>query len=477
MKKLALLIFTGWCFALKAQTKPNVILLLADDLRSDALGCYGNGYVKTPNIDKLAQNGTKFTNAYIAGGDQGAICSPSRAMLLTGKSFHKNSNKIKGRATLPSVLKDAGYETFITGKWHNEPEAVVEGFTQAKNIMFGGMADHFKTPMVDMTANHTFTETQQKGFSTDVFAETAKEFLEQQSSKKPFFLYLPFTAPHDPRSPKPEYLSKNPSDNIPLPPNFKALHPFSFGYPMGGRDEFLAEFPRTPEVIRSQIADYYGLITHLDDAIGTILAKLKAKGLDKNTIIIFAADNGLAMGSHGLMGKQNLYEHSMKVPLIFSGLNIPKGKEVNGFAYLFDLFPTVCQYLKLPAPKNIDGLPLNDMIFGKKTQIRNSIFTSYLNFQKAVRNDRYKYIRYPNIDHQQLFDLKSDPFELVDLAQNTAYQPIVAEMNMLLINNQKQFGDTHPLVVDKLEPKEWDYKLLNRVPDMWQPPLYSQQVF
>jgi arylsulfatase A-like enzyme len=477
MKKILIFIVVLLPSFLMAQSKPNVILILADDLRSDALGCYGNGYVKTPNIDKLAQNGTKFTNAYIAGGDQGAICSPSRAMLMTGKSYHRISNKVKGEITLPKVLKNNGYETLITGKWHNEKEGVVEGFSQAKNIMFGGMDDHFKTPMVDMKQDMSFTTIERKGFSTDVFAETAIGFLEQQSDKKPFFLYLPFTAPHDPRSPKPEYLSKYNADNIPLPSNFKALHPFSFGYQMGGRDEFLSEFPRTPDVIRSQIADYYALITHLDDAIGNILAKLKEKGLDKNTIIIFAADNGLALGSHGLMGKQNLYEHSMKIPMIFSGLNVPKGKEVDGFAYLFDVFPTVCQYLKFEVPKNIDGISLYNMIFGKTKQVRNSIFTSYIAYQRAVRNDRYKFIRFPSIDHQLLFDLKNDPYELVNLAQNSDYQGIVTEMTNLLIENQQQYSDSLPLTASKIEPKEWDYRTLKRVPDQWQPAYTLEKYF
>jgi arylsulfatase A-like enzyme len=467
--RLILALFAFLPASLKAQQKPNIILILADDLRSDALGCYGNGYVKTPNIDKLAQNGTKFTNTYIAGGDQGAICSPSRAMLMTGKSYHRISNKVKGENTIPKVLRNNGYQTLMTGKWHNEKEGVIEGFTQAKNIMFGGMDDHFRTPMVDLKQDKSFTEIERKGFSTDVFAQTAIDFIDQQTTNQPFFLYVPFTAPHDPRSPKPDYLAKYNSENIPLPPNFKALHPFSFGYPMGGRDEFLSVHPRTPDDIKAQIADYYALITHLDDVIGDILSKLKAKGLDKNTLVIFAADNGLALGSHGLMGKQNLYEHSMKIPMIFSGLNIPKGKEVSGFSYLFDVFPTICKYLKINAPTDLDGLPLNDIIFGKTNQIRNSIFTSYIDAQRAVRNERFKFIRYPKIDHQQLFDLKNDPFELVDLSKNADYQPVVKDMTELLLKNQQQYTDKLPLTAAKIEPKEWDYRTLKRVPDQWQP--------
>jgi arylsulfatase A-like enzyme len=322
---IASILFNLFCGSfIFSQNKPNIVLILADDLRLDALGCYGNGYVKTPNIDNLAKNGVKFENTYIAGGDQGAICSPSRAMLLTSKSYHRISNRTKGDMTLPKLLKMNGYDTYLTGKWHNEKESIAEGFTDAKNVMVGGMDDHFQTPMQDLKPDGTLTEITRKGFSTDIFTETALDFIDKKAKIKPFFLYVPFTAPHDPRSPTPQYMAQYDGKNIPLPPNYKALHPFQFGYPMTLRDEFLAPFPRTPEGVQAQIADYYALITHLDDAVGKIMAKLKAQGLDKNTLVIFAADNGLALGSHGLMGKQNMYDHSMKIPMIFSGYGMPK---------------------------------------------------------------------------------------------------------------------------------------------------------
>jgi arylsulfatase A-like enzyme len=459
------------------QNKPNIILILADDLRADALGCYGNTYVRTPNIDSLARNGVTFTNSYILGGDQGAICSPSRAMLMTGKSYFRISNKVKNELTLPKILKNNGYFTCMTGKWHNEKEGVVEGFSAAKNIMFGGMADHFKTPMQDLKPDGTFTPIVQKGFSTDIFTETAVEFLDKQTAKQPFFLYVPFTAPHDPRSPSPKYQTTYAAQNMPLHPNFMPLHPFSFGYEMGGRDEFLSAFPRTTDDIKAQIADYYGMITHLDDAVGQILAKLRAKGLYKNTVVIFAADNGLGMGSHGLFGKQNMYEHSMRIPMIFAGRGIPKNKEVTGMAYLLDVLPTICAHLKLKTPENIDGQPLNALIKGTTPKGRAAIMTGYIGHQRAVRNDRYKLIRFPTIDHQLLFDLKNDPYELANLAEKADYQPIVKELTALLIAQQKIMGDTLSLTAATIKPKTWDYRLLKRVPDQWQPPYTLEKYF
>ncbi len=343
--------------------------------------------------------------------------------------------------------------------------------------MFGGMDDHFQTPMQDMKPDGTFTEIEKKGFSTDVFTETALGFIDQQNQSKPFFLYVPFTAPHDPRSPKAEYQTMYKAKDVSLPANFLPLHPFSFGYPMGGRDEFLNPFPRTPEMVQSQLADYYGLISHLDKSVGEILEKLRQKGLDKNTIIIFASDNGLAIGSHGLMGKQNLYEHSMKIPMIISGSGFPKGKTVDGFAYLLDIFPTLCSHLKIKAPDNIDGKPLNALISGKSPSVRSEILTAYIQHQRSIRNEQYKLIRFPSIDHQLLFDLKTDPYEQINLAEKPEYQTVVKELTALLAQKQKEFGDTLPLKAAVIEPKEWDYKQLKRLPDKSQPQYILDKYF
>lgn len=459
------------CFLLlsgaSAQRRPNILLLFADDLRADALGCYGNPYVITPNIDRLATEGTRFTHAYILGGDQGAVCAPSRAMLLSGKSFFRVSDKLKNELTLPDYLKKNGYETFMTGKWHNEKEVVARGFDQARNIMFAGMSDHFQVPTQDLRPDGTFTDVNRKGFSTDVFGETALQFLDNHDPKKPFFAYIPFTAPHDPRSPLPKYRKMYDEKGVPLPPNYMPLHPFSFGNSMGIRDEFLAAYPRTSETIRSQTAEYYGLITHLDEVIGKILAKLKEKGLDDNTVVIFAADNGLALGSHGLLGKQNLYEHSMHVPLIIKGRHIPAERQNEAFVYLLDLFPTLCSYAGLPVPAGMDGKDLTPVFNGKT--VRDNIFTGYMSFQRSIRDDRYKLIRYPKVNYTQLFDLDHDPYELANLADLPEQAERVKKMTEALEKNQRLFGDALPLTAVQTEPLSWDYHLLDRKPDAHQP--------
>ncbi len=458
-------------------TPPNILFIFADDLRADALGCYGNTYVKTPVLDSLARQGTLFNRAYILGGHHGAVCAPSRAMLMSGQSYFRVKDKLKGVHILPIHLKERGYTTFMTGKWHNEPEVIGTGFDVAKNVLLGGMANHFEVPVRDLKSDGTFTEQTKKGFSTDIFTDTALEFLDKQTSKKPFFAYVPYSVPHDPRSPLPDYLKMYDERGVPLPANFMPLHPFSFGNSMNIRDEVLAPWPRTTEVIRSQTAEYYALITHLDRSVGRLIQKLREKGLDKNTLIVFTADNGLALGSHGLLGKQSVYEHSMHVPLIIAGKGIPKNKKTDAFAYLFDLFPTLCQYAGLPQPTGIDGKSLLPVIQGKSQSVRPYILNAYMDFQRSVRDDRYKLIRYPAVDHTLLFDLKNDPYELVDLADQPQHAQRVQAMLALMQTQQKLYGDDIPLTAAKLQPRTWDYRTIERKPDQWQPTYLIDKYF
>lgn len=471
------LLISAWVHAQSAQGRPNILFIFADDMRADALGSYGNTYVKTPVLDSLAREGTLFTRAYILGGQHGAICAPSRAMLMSGQSYFRVWDKLDGVRTLPMHLRERGYTTFLTGKWHNEPKAVAPSFDMAKNVLLGGMANHFEAPLHDLKPDGTFTDPVKKGFSTDIFTDTALDFLDKQNGQKPFFAYVPYSVPHDPRSPLPEYLKGYDEKGVPLPPNFMPFHPFSFGNSMAIRDEVLAAWPRTPEVIRSQTAEYYGLISHLDQAIGKLIAKLKEKGLDKNTLIVFTSDNGLALGSHGLLGKQSVYEHSMHVPLIMAGKGIPKNKKTDAFAYLFDLFPTLCQYAGVPWPTGIDGKSLLPIIQGKAQSVRPFIMNAYMDHQRSVRDDRYKLIRYPTVDHTLLFDLQNDPYELVNLANKPEQAQRVQTMLAQLATEQKRYGDIAPLTATKIQPLTWDYRTIERKPDQWQPQYLIDKYF
>ena len=246
------------------------------------------------------------------GGHHGAICAPSRAMLLSGKSLFHVYDRLDGIETLPNYLNDRGYKTFATGKWHNGGPSFEANFEEGSNIMLGGMSDHFNVPVKNLDINGKLNNSNISGFSTDLFVDSALNYLDKYNKSekhKPFFCYIALTAPHDPRSPAPNYSNIYKDDLIPVPSNFKPVHPFKFDN-MNERDETLAPWPRTEKIIQSSIAEYYSLIQHIDDRVGDIIKRLKEYDLFDNTLIIYASDNGLALGSHGLLGKQNLYEHS-----------------------------------------------------------------------------------------------------------------------------------------------------------------------
>lgn len=424
-----------------SEKKPNIIFFLADDQTRNTINALGNSQVITPNLDQLVADGTFFKKAYIMGAMNGAVCAPSRAMLMTGRALFNidpTGNTIDiTHTTLPKTLGNAGYHTFHIGKWHNGKTAFARSFDDGSKIFFGGMHRQYQVPTYEFDKGKDYSKerlnTPSDKHSSELYADAGVRFLDEYNSEKPFFMYLAFQAPHDPREMPQEYLDRYDPDSISLPKNFKKIHPFNNGE-LDIRDEWLAGYPRTKEEIKANIAAYYAMITHMDAQIGRILNKLEEKGLAENTIIVFAGDNGLAVGQHGLMGKQNLYEHSINVPLLFKGPGIPKGKTMDSFAYLFDIYPTLCDLTQTNIPQTVEGQSLKPILMGTKQQVHNGMFFAYKNFQRAVRNDRYKLIKY-NVNNEvvtQLFDLENDPFETTNLADQSQFKDQLKLMTDLM---------------------------------------------
>jgi arylsulfatase A-like enzyme len=427
--------------------QPNVLFMFSDDQRFNTIHALGNPVVKTPAMDSLVHSGVAFTHAHIMGGNQGAVCVPSRAMVLTGRYLFR-ADPIDARhnqdVTLwPEAFRQAGYTTFGTGKWHNGPWAYAKCFMQGGNIFFGGMSDHLQVPVHDFDPTGQYPDDKKhtgEKFSSELFSDTAIQFLKGYKDEKPFFLYVAYTAPHDPRMAPKEFAEMYPPDKIEVPKNFLPQHPFDNGE-LKVRDELLAGFPRTPKEIREHIAAYYAMITHLDRQMGRVLDALKNSGHGDDTIIIFGGDNGLALGQHGLMGKQNLYDHSIRVPLIFSGPGIARGKKKDALVYLSDIFPTTCELTGLVIPTTVETKSLVPLLQGKTEKVRDSIFAAYRDFQRAVRTDRYKLIRYPYVKKTQLFDIQNDPLETKDLSGDPRNADLVKQLNALLRQWQKETGD------------------------------------
>ena len=415
--------------------RPNVLLLMADDWRADCLGVLGHPVVKTPNIDALAKRGMLFESAYCLGSNSGAVCRPSRNMFLSGKTYFRwrGPDAPAEDSSFPAVMKTAGYETWHCGKRGNTAIPIQTQF------------EH----------NNYINENQERnsGHPGREVTEQALDFLAKRDAKRPFFMYLGYETPHDPRVPTTEDAADYAKQSIPLPKNFMPQHPFNNGE-MTVRDEQLLPWPRPEEALRDELRAYYGAMTGLDREIGRLLADLAKRGQLDNTIVIFSSDHGLAMGSHGLLGKQNLYENGMHSPLIFAGPQIPAGK-TPALAYLIDLLPTVCGLTGTKIPADLDGVNLTPVIQGKEKQVRDTLFTAYRDVQRAVRDERYKLIVYPQINRTQLFDLQNDPDEMQDLSNDAAMKPIQDRLRGQLKDLQERYGDTQPLSV--AQPKSGEF--------------------
>ena len=418
--------------------RPNILHIHADDHRADGLGALGHPVVQTPNLDTLVARGFTFTHCYTMGSMVGAVCLPSRTMMLTGKSWLRIPKRAEGAGeaenSLPKVMSRAGYETWHCGKPGNEYTVGLKAFDT--NL---SMADNSPDLRRGSSERH---------------ADATIKFLRERPAEKPFYIYLAPPVPHDPRVAAPEFHGRYDAAKIPLPPAFLPLHPFDNGE-MLVRDEKLAPWPRTPADTRQQLADYYACITGLDHHVGRIFAALKAGGQWENTIIIFTGDNGLSVGEHGLFGKQNLYEFGgMHVPFVLAGPGIPKGTS-DAFVYLMDLFPTFAEFGGAKLPAGIEGKSLASIIAGRETKVRDLCYTGYRDCQRAVRDQRWKLIRYPLVDVTQLFDLQTDPRELTNLAAQPAHGAKVVELTALLEKEMAAHGDTQPLKVANPKPAAW----------------------
>jgi arylsulfatase A-like enzyme len=420
--------------------RPNVLLIVTDDQREDTIGALGNPHIETPHLDELVRGGTVFRNAYCMGGFSAAVCTPSRMMLLRGRSWFRVRELPEGFASLPKVMASAGYETFFLGKLGNGDEVVQAQFMHAAHV----------TPRSEDSSDGRDVDTRVRaeGIPGARLAEGALAMLAGRDRSRPFFMCLAGPEPHDPRVAPQAYLDRYPLDRMPLPGNFLPFHPFDHG-DLLVRDERLAAWPRTSEEIRGHLRDYYAVITHLDEQLGRIFAALRASGDYENTIVVFTTDQGLAIGSHGLMGKQNLYEHSMGVPLIFAGPGIGGGKVVEEFVYLFDLLPTFCDFAGVAAPEGIEGRSLVPLLRGAGGWPRDAVFLAYRDVQRAVRVGAWKLICYPKIGRMQLFDLASDPEERHDRAREAAQSARIEALLARLRVEQARYGDD--LVLGRLE--------------------------
>ena len=491
--RFVITLFSFWITStVFAADRPNILFILADDQAAETIGAYGNKVCQTPHIDRLAKEGMLFENAHHMGSWSGAVCRPSRTMIMTGRhvwnipgASDKRQKKPKGKKpttkkppgktdrfaenSMPAIFNRAGYATFRTCKKGNSYPAANQLFAEVHDATKragspeGGSAWH-----ADRVVKYL-----------DKRAKGAKD--------KPFLIYFGLSHPHDPRYGPEDLVAKYGANNRgpgdtpnakapPLPANWLPAHPFHHGQP-GLRDEERVQGvlkKRDEATVRNEIGRDYACIENIDNQVGRVLKKLKEIGELDNTYIFFTADHGIAVGRHGLMGKQNLYEHTWRVPYIVRGPGIKSGSRSDAMIYLSDSLPTFCELTGVEQPESIQTKSFAPLLKGETDKGRPHVYGIYCGGTKpgmrSIKTGRYKLIKYDVLDGKvretQLFDLKKNPQEFlkqhhapavssltghapeahqVNLANDPDHAKIRKELEALLLDEMKRLDDPYRL--------------------------------
>lgn len=448
-----LLFFSGSVLA------QNILFVVSDDQRPDTIRALGNTVIETPNLDRLVARGTAFTRAYAGY----PICHASRAQMLTGTHAFKAlpqypAGAIDPRlATLAGTFQKAGWHTCYTGKWHNDGHPTQRGYTTTSGLYSSGGAKGAAQPEVDdrgrpLTGYRgwTFKNAQNQpelekgvGLQPDNsrhIAEGAIKAIHTAPKGQPWLLHVNFAFPHDPRQWPAGMESRYQAGHMRLPANFAKEHPFDHGN-LHGRDELLLPVPRTETAVKEELALYYAMITDMDAQLGRLLDALPA---DNETIIVFTSDQGLALGSHGLLGKQNCYEHSIRSPLIVCGPGLPANERCAALVTLQDLFPTLCELSGAPVPATVTGTSLAPLLRHQASSVHEFVTGMFTDTQRMICDERWKLIVYPQAGREQLFDLQEDPLELRNLAAQAEHASVRQKLLAKLTRWRADNGDPLP---------------------------------
>ena len=440
--------------------KRNVIFILSDDHRYDFMSFMGNPpFLRTPNMDRMAREGAHLRNAFVTT----SLCSPSRATILTGMYAHKhrvvdNQSPVKEELIyFPQYLQQAGYETAFMGKWHmgekQGNDMPRKGFD--KWVSFKGQGEYF-----DPHLNVDGKRIQVKGYITDILTDYALDWLKKDRDK-PFFLYLSHKAVHAMFEPSPKYRGKYDKEPVPHPPSMADTPENYEGKPLWVRLQRHSwhgvDYMYYNQIdFDTYVRRYCETLLSLDDSIGRILDFLHESGLAEDTIVLYMGDNGLMMGEHGLIDKRQMYEESIRVPLLaYAPGLIQPGTQIDQMVLNIDIAPTILDVAGLNEPEYMDGASFLPLLRGEKPEWRTRFYYEYY-WERAfpmtptvfgVRTDRYKYIYYWGVwDTEELYDLKNDPHEMHNLINEPSLQDVVRELNNDLFTwLEESGGDAIPV--------------------------------
>ncbi|MFC1498108.1 sulfatase [Verrucomicrobiota bacterium] len=472
------------CFA-EESSKPNILFIFSDDHACQAIGAYGSIINKTPNIDRIAAEGTIFRNNFCCN----SICAPSRATVLTGKHSHMNGQltnrkRFNGKQmTFPKLLQKTGYQTAIFGKWHLGSNPT--GFDEWM-VFSSGQGAYYNPKYA--TPRGTWDG---KGYSANITTNLALDWLNkrEKNSNKPFLLMCQYKAPHRNWKAAPEYFTKYQNETIPEPPTLfddysgrtssAGNHKMGidkhmsmsydlkvmdkpFGFTANDRKlweetygkenrEFKKANLQGKDLVRWKyqryIKDYLRCVSAVDDNVGRILDHLKETGLDKNTIVIYSSDQGFYLGEHGWFDKRWMYEESLRMPLVMRWPGkIKPGSEIKAMTQNIDFAPTFLEAAGVAVPEEMQGKSIIPLLKNPDTEWRKSIYYHYHENQGhgvpahyGVRTERYKLIHFYKSKEWELFDLKKDPQELNSVYDQADYQEIRARLHKELDKLQRHY--------------------------------------
>lgn len=444
--------------------QPDILFILVDDLRWEALSYKGHPYVKTPNIDKLREGGASLENAFCST----SICCPSRATFLTGTYANRHgvidneTSEYNPDITPPltKYLQEAGYKTAMIGKWHMghsaEPRPYFDHW-----ISFEGQGEYNDVEVnVDGKPEHW------KGYTTDILTDKAIDFINRQPKDKPYFCMLSHKAVHEPFKPAPRHKDAFGKDQVDIEPeswssDFKGKPAWErrqrsrdVRWDYRTRDYETENLPETIDHEewkkgQKKYIEQFRCLAAVDEGVGKLLTVLKDRGTLDNTLIIFTSDNGYFHGEHRRWDKRLAMEESMRIPMVvaYPG-HIQKGDTINQLVSNIDFAPTVLDYAGIPEPEQMQGKSMRPLFENKAPEWRDSVFYEYwvdlvhsIPTMTAVRTDQYKLIQYPEInDLDELYDLKADPHEMNNLAANPEYAELHQQMNRLMAEQKKETG-------------------------------------
>ncbi len=443
--------------ALGQQRRPNIVYFMTDDQAWHAMSCAGSKVIKTPNMDRIANEGVMFTNAFVTN----SLCQPSRATCLTGKYSHTTGVRTNGGRVPPDrvafagraftdYLHDAGYHTCFIGKYH------MRGKPAYFDIWMGFQSQgrYYDPKLLDFNGKLV----QERGHVTDKLGDRAVAYL-REHRKDPFCLLLWFKSPHRDWRPAERFKDALKDVDIPLPPTFN--DDMAHGYP--GRPDVIRRTEMQVEIakrapdgglmpFKEWVKDYYRCLLGVDENIGRVLETLDELKLTENTIVLHTSDNGFFLGEHHFFDKRLMYEPSIRIPMLlrYPALVERGGREIEEMVLNIDIAPTLLDLAGLPVPQDMHGVSWRPLLEGKPVKWREDFLYEYFEGPPAVhkvaphrgvRTKRWKYIEYFKDNEYELYDLQNDPHEMNNLYGKPEYRAIVEQLRKRLIELRRETHD------------------------------------